>query len=173
VTGSKGNYLYLADGRIVFDVLSGTAVLCLGHDNKRVIRAIMDLINTSILYLCSSFWGYSLVNELCKELINRTRGQIGRVYLTGSGLSPLNNIPHTPLIFPGSEAIKATVKLARQFFYENNKQTPRVAFITREGSYHSNTIGTLGMFGFIARRAPYEPFLMDNIHHISACYAYR
>jgi adenosylmethionine-8-amino-7-oxononanoate aminotransferase len=173
VTGSKSNYLYLADRRIVFDVSSGAAVLYLGHDNKRVIRAITDLINTGMLYLCSSFWGYSLVDELYKELINRTGGQMGRVYLTGSGMSPLNNIPYTPLIFPGSEAIEATVKLARQFFYENDKQTPRVAFITREGSYYSNTIGALRMSGFVARRALYKPFLMDNVHHVSACYAYQ
>jgi adenosylmethionine-8-amino-7-oxononanoate aminotransferase len=113
VTGGKSNYLYLADRRIVFDILSGAAVSCLGHDNKRVINVIMDQINTSILYLCSSFWSYSLVNKLCKKLINGTGGQMGWVYLTGSGMSLLNNIPHTLLIFPGSEAIEVTVKLAR------------------------------------------------------------
>jgi adenosylmethionine-8-amino-7-oxononanoate aminotransferase len=173
VTGGKGNYLYLADGRTIFDATSGAAVSCLGHDNKRVIKAITDQINTGVPYLCSSFWSCSLVDELCKELINGTGGQMGRVYLTGSGMSPLNNIPHTPLIFPGSEAMEATVKLARQFFYENDRQTPRVNFIAREGSYHGNTIGALGMSGFVARRAPYEPFLMDNVHRVSACYAYR
>jgi len=69
--------------------------------------------------------------------------------------------------------MEATIKLARQYFYENDKQTPRVNFIAREGSYHGNTIGALGMSGFVARRAPYEPFLMDNVHRVSACYAYR
>jgi adenosylmethionine-8-amino-7-oxononanoate aminotransferase len=98
---------------------------------------------------------------------------MGRVYLTGSGMSPLNNIPYTLLIFPGSEAIKTTVKLARQFFYENNKQTPRVNFIAREGSYHNNTIGALRMSGFVARKAPYKPFLIDNVHRVSACYTYQ
>jgi adenosylmethionine-8-amino-7-oxononanoate aminotransferase len=87
-------------------------VLYLGHDNKRVIKAITDQINTSMLYFCSSFWSYSLVDKLCKKLINRTRGQMGRVYLTGSGMFLLNNIPYTLLIFLGSEVIEATIKLA-------------------------------------------------------------
>jgi adenosylmethionine-8-amino-7-oxononanoate aminotransferase len=113
ITSSKNNYLYLTNKHIVFDILSGAIVLYLGYDNKRVIKTIIDQINTSILYFCSSFWNYSLVNELCKELINGTRGQMGRVYLTSSGISPLNNIPYTLLIFLGSEVIEITVKLAR------------------------------------------------------------
>jgi adenosylmethionine-8-amino-7-oxononanoate aminotransferase len=48
-----------------------------------------------------------------------------------------------------------------------------VNFIAHESSYHSNTIGTLGISGYIARRVPYEPFLMDNIYRISACYIYQ
>lgn len=63
--------------------------------------------------------------------------------------------------------------MARQFFYENDKNTPRVNFIARTNSYHGNTIGALGISGFVARRAPYEPFLMKNVHHVSPCNAYR
>jgi adenosylmethionine-8-amino-7-oxononanoate aminotransferase len=69
--------------------------------------------------------------------------------------------------------MEATIKLARQFFYEKDNATPRVNFIARQGSYHGNTIGALGMSGHLARRAPYEPFLMDNVHHVSACNSYR
>jgi adenosylmethionine-8-amino-7-oxononanoate aminotransferase len=69
--------------------------------------------------------------------------------------------------------MEAALKLARQYFYENDKQTPRVNFIAREYSYHGNTLGALGMSGHAARRMPYEPFLMGNVHRVSACYAYR
>lgn len=69
--------------------------------------------------------------------------------------------------------MEAAIKLSRQFFYEKDKNTPRVNFIAREGSYHGNTIGALGISGHVARRAPYKPFLMDNVHHISSCNAYR
>lgn len=69
--------------------------------------------------------------------------------------------------------MEATIKLSRQFFYEQDKNTPRVNFIARQDSYHGNTIGALGISGHVARRAPYKPFLMDNVHHISSCNAYR
>jgi adenosylmethionine-8-amino-7-oxononanoate aminotransferase len=69
--------------------------------------------------------------------------------------------------------MEATIKLARQFFYERNKNTPRVNFIAREGSYHGNTIGALGISGHVARRAPYKPLLMNNVHHITSCNPYR
>lgn len=82
---------------------------------------------------------------------------MARVYLTGSG----------------SEAMEAAIKLSRQYFYEGDKQTPRVNFIARESSYHGNTIGALGISGHIARRAPYTAFLMKNVYHISSCNAYR
>jgi adenosylmethionine-8-amino-7-oxononanoate aminotransferase len=87
VTGGKGNYLYLADGRTVFDATGGAAVSCLGHDNKRVIKAMTDLMNTGTPYLCSSFWTSSVTEELCKELIDGTGGEMDRAYLIGSGMS--------------------------------------------------------------------------------------
>ena len=69
--------------------------------------------------------------------------------------------------------MEATIKLARQVFFEGDRSTPRVNFIAREGSYHGNTLGALGMSGHVGRRAIYEPFLMKNVHHISACNSYR
>ncbi|PVH86804.1 PLP-dependent transferase [Cadophora sp. DSE1049] len=157
VKSAKGNYLHLTDGRAVFDATSGAAVSCLGHGNQRVIDAITAQLTTGAPYLASTFWGSEVVEKLCKELIDGTEGKLARVYLTGSG----------------SEAMEATIKLARQYFYEHDKQTSRVNFIAREHSYHGNTIGALGISGHVARRAPYTPFLMGNVHHVSPCNAYR
>jgi adenosylmethionine-8-amino-7-oxononanoate aminotransferase len=60
-------------------------VSCLGHGNKRVIKAVSNLMSAGIPYLASTFWGCEIVEALCKELINGTAGQMARVYLTGSG----------------------------------------------------------------------------------------
>ncbi|CZT50522.1 related to ARG8-acetylornithine aminotransferase [Rhynchosporium secalis] len=157
VESAKGHYLHLTDGRTIFDATSGAAVSCLGHGNQRVIDAMTAQLTTGVPYLASTFWGSEIVEKLCKELIDGTEGKMSRVYLTGSG----------------SEAMEATIKLSRQYFYENNKKTSRVNFIAREHSYHGNTIGALGISGHVARRAPYTPFLMGNVHHISPCNAYR
>lgn len=69
--------------------------------------------------------------------------------------------------------MEAAIKLSRQYFYEKDKETRRVNFIAREGSYHGNTIGALSISGHVGRRAPYLPFLTKNIHHVSACNVYR
>lgn len=69
--------------------------------------------------------------------------------------------------------MEAAAKLARQYFYENDKRTSRKNFIAREESYHGNTLGALSISGHVARRAPYLPFLMDNVHRVPACNAYR
>lgn len=65
------------------------------------------------------------------------------------------------------------MKMARQYFLETDVNTSRVNFIAREGSYHGNTLGALGMSGHVARRAPYTPFLTPNVHHVSSCNPYR
>lgn len=88
VKGGKGNYLFLSDGRKIFDSTTGAAVSCLGHGNQRVIDAIAAQMQTGTLYLASTFWMSEVVEELCKELINGTDGKMARVYLTGSGQLP-------------------------------------------------------------------------------------
>jgi len=85
VTGGSGNYLYLLDGRTVFDATGGAAVSCIGHGNKRVIGAISTVLNTGLSYLASTFWACEVVEELCKNLIDGTNGKMARIYLTGSG----------------------------------------------------------------------------------------
>ncbi|TVY94565.1 putative aminotransferase [Lachnellula willkommii] len=157
IDGGEGNLLFTRDGRKVFDASSGAAVSCLGYGNKRVTDAVIKQLVTGTPYLSSTFWANDLVFELCKELINGTNGKMAKVYLTGSG----------------SEAMEATIKMSRQYFYEVDKKTPRVNFIARENSYHGVTLGALSVSGHLARRAPYLPFLMTNVHHVSSCNPYR
>lgn len=65
------------------------------------------------------------------------------------------------------------MKLAIQYFHEVG-QPQRVNFIAREQSYHGNTLGALAMSGHKVRRQLFEKHLdQDNIHRVSACYAYR
>lgn len=87
IVSGKGNYLFTKEGRAVFDASGGAAVSCLGHGHERVLNALRDHTNTGIPYLSSSFWGSDVVNNLCEELINGTKGEMAKVYLTGSGTS--------------------------------------------------------------------------------------
>lgn len=70
----------------------------------------------------------------------------------------------------GSEAMEASIKLARQYFWEI-KQPQRKFFVARHLSYHGNTLGALALSNHPARRAPYEVLLnQDAFHHVSPVY---
>lgn len=149
-------------------------------------------METGITYIATNFFGNSVVEALCKEIINGTGRQMARVYLTGSGTFPghldFNSFnPFQRLSghqqnssqmleswksyssqtdnAKGSEAMEATVKLSRQYFYEKDQKTPRINFIAREGSYHGNTIGALGISGHVGRRgelSDHQIFIFRN-----------
>jgi adenosylmethionine-8-amino-7-oxononanoate aminotransferase len=84
---AKSALLSTKDGRTIFDSTAGAAVSCLGHGDKRVIHAITRQMETGITYIATTFFGNSVVEALCKEIINGTGRQMTRVYLTGSGMS--------------------------------------------------------------------------------------
>ena len=55
------------------------------------------------------------------------------------------------------------MKLAREYFLWKG-EPQRTNYIARQESYHGITIGSLGLGGHLARRAPFEQLLSHNIH---------
>jgi len=75
------------------------------------------------------------------------------------------------LVSGGSEAIEASIKLARQYFIEAG-QPQRQRFIARRQSYHGNTLGALAAGGNAWRREPYAPLLSAAFSHVTPAFAY-
>lgn len=66
------------------------------------------------------------------------------------------------------------MKMARQYFLELSPPQPqRTKYISREHSYHGNTLGALSLSGHLARRDIYTPILTENTSWVSACNPYR
>lgn len=87
-----------------------------------------------------------------------TKGEFIKVYLTGSG----------------SDAMEGALKLARQSFFDQDPKTSRKYVISRDHSYHGNTLGALSISEFTSRQAPYKDILLkDIVKHVSSCYTYR
>ncbi|KAL1876514.1 hypothetical protein Daus18300_002758 [Diaporthe australafricana] len=144
----EGHYLILEDGRRIFDASGGAAVACLGHGNATVNQAMVDQIQ-KLSYCASTFFKTPIVEEAGRAMVSTTDGQ-------------------------SSEAMEAAMKLARQYFLEKETPEPaRVRFISRHQSYHGTTLGSLAMSGHVARRAKFEPMLIDSVSKVSPCYAYR
>jgi adenosylmethionine-8-amino-7-oxononanoate aminotransferase len=156
VTGGEGVYLIDGEGRRYIDASGGAAVSCLGHGHPRVIEAIKDQLG-KVEFAHTSFFTNAPSEQLAAMLIARAPEGFGkgRVAFLGSG----------------SEAMEASMKLARQYFVEIG-EPDRVHFISRRMSYHGNTLGALAVGGHAGRRAIYQPILIET-SQISPCYAYR
>jgi adenosylmethionine-8-amino-7-oxononanoate aminotransferase len=82
-----------------------------------------------------------------------------------------DGISHVYFVSGGSEAIEASLKLARQYFVEIGEPQRR-HFIARRQSYHGNTLGALAVGGNAWRREKFAPLLIET-HHVSPTFEYR
>lgn len=149
-----GCYIIDAQGKRYFDGSGGAAVSCLGHSNEAVRAAVREQIDR-LEFAHTGFFTTPVAEALADKLIAHAPEGIDRVYLVSGG----------------SEAVEASIKLARQYFLEIG-QPKRQHVIARRQSYHGNTLGALAAGGNEWRRAQFAPLLVSTTH-ISPCYAYR
>jgi len=154
VTG-RGSWIYDSEGRAYLDASGGAAVSCLGHGDRRVAQAIRRQLD-SLAYTHTSFFTTDVAEELADRLSNAAPGGPWRVFFVSGG----------------SEATEAALKLARQIQVERG-QASRDHFVSRNFSYHGNTLGALSVGGHLGRRRLYGPILPPNVRHIPPVYAYR
>ena len=152
----KGDGVYIidSDGKRYLDGSGGAAVSCLGHSDADVIKAIKEQAET-LAFAHTAFFTSTAAEELANYLVAKAPGGIEKVYFMSGG----------------SEAVEASLKMARQYFLESG-ESERTRFIARRQSYHGNTLGALSVSGNALRREPFEPMLM-SVSHIAPCNAYR
>jgi adenosylmethionine-8-amino-7-oxononanoate aminotransferase len=149
-----GCYIIDADGKRYLDGSGGAAVSCLGHSDADVRAALHDQLD-KIAFAHTGFFTTDVAEELADLLIADAPAGLDRVYLVSGG----------------SEAVEASLKLARQYFMEIG-QPQRHRVIARRQSYHGNTLGALAAGGNAWRRAQFAPLLAET-SHIAPCYEYR
>jgi adenosylmethionine-8-amino-7-oxononanoate aminotransferase len=149
-----GCFLIDRDGKRYLDASGGAAVSCLGHSDPEV-RAAIRAQAQELDFAHTAFFTNEPAEELAGRLAALAPDGINRVYIVSSG----------------SEAIEASLKLARQYCLEIG-QGSRHRVIARRQSYHGNTLGALGAGGNQWRRKQFEPLLCPA-SLIAPCYAYR
>jgi adenosylmethionine-8-amino-7-oxononanoate aminotransferase len=152
--GGDGVWLIAEDGRRVLDASGGAAVSCLGHQHPRVLAAISRQAS-KLAYAHTGFFSSEPAEALAEQLVGHEPGGLGYAYFVSGG----------------SEAVEASIKLARQYFNEIG-QPQRQHFIARRQSYHGNTLGALSAGGNAWRREPYAPLLSQAFSHVSPAFAY-
>jgi adenosylmethionine-8-amino-7-oxononanoate aminotransferase len=151
---AKGIHIYDQNGKAYIDASGGAAVSCLGHGHPDVLAAMHAQIDQHA-YAHTGFFTSDVTENLARELIQHAPKELGNVYFVSGG----------------SEAVEASLKLARQYCVEIG-QPERTLFVARRQSYHGNTLGALAISGNEQRRKQFAPLLMD-VPRVSPCYEYR
>ena len=154
VVWAKGSYLHDADGKVYIDGSCGPAVYCIGHANEEVNDAIKQQLDR-----IAHGYRYNFTTDALEELTAIIIGRCG------------GSLKHVVYVTGGSEAVESCLKIALQYQTAIGQKSRR-KFIARERSWHGNTLGALGVSGFLERRSAFEGGFIDAIR-ISAVNAYR
>ncbi|MDB2387730.1 aspartate aminotransferase family protein [Alphaproteobacteria bacterium] len=150
----EGCYIFDVNGKKYLDGSCGAAVSCLGHSDNSVKEAIIKQTE-KLAFAHTSFFTSEPAEKLAQILSQNSPKGLDKVYFVSSG----------------SEAVEASLKLAKQYFNEIGKPQKHKV-ISRRQSYHGNTLGALAAGGNVWRRSFFEDLLIDT-SLISPCYQYR
>jgi adenosylmethionine-8-amino-7-oxononanoate aminotransferase len=152
VTRAKGSYLWDATGKRYIDGSGGPAVYCLGHAHPEVNEAVFAQMRD-----IAHGYRYNFTTEALEALTAVLRARTGMAEMV--------------FVSSGSEAVESCLKIALQYHTARGEVTRR-RFISRERSWHGNTLGALGLSGFAERTAAYEGAFIPSIK-IPPANAYR
>jgi adenosylmethionine-8-amino-7-oxononanoate aminotransferase len=154
IISCQGIYILLESGEKIIDAGSGVGVSCLAYPNEEVLQAVITQAKT-IPYAPSAF-----TSEACERL--------ARCILKGEA----GGLSHAIFYSSGSEAMESAIKIGLQYWKE--KGLPgKQHFISRQYSYHGNTIGALSISGHEGRRQAYKNWLSPHVSFVDPCYVYR
>ena len=132
LVGADGLYYADADGRQIFDGLSGLWTCGAGHNRKEINDAITKQLST-LDYSPGFQYGHPLSFELANKVVELTPAGLDKVFFTDSG----------------SETVETALKIARGY-WRNLGQPSKTKFIGRHRGYHGVNFGgvSVGGIGF-------------------------
>ncbi|HRO54046.1 MAG TPA: aspartate aminotransferase family protein [Alicycliphilus sp.] len=134
VVGAQGAYYTDADGRKIFDGLSGLWCSGLGHGRKEVAEAI-GRAAANLDYAPAFQFGHPAAFELANRIKDLTPAGLDYVFFTGSG----------------SEAADTSLKMARAYWRAKG-QGGKTRLIGREKGYHGVNFGGISVGGMVGNR---------------------
>ena len=137
IVSADGNYYQDAEGRKVFDGLSGLWCSGAGHNRSSIAEA-MDRQVRKLDYSPAFQHGHPKAFELAHRITEFMPEGINRVFFTGSG----------------SESADTSLKIARAYWRKLGKPS-KTKLIGRAKGYHGVNFGGISVGGIAANRATY------------------
>lgn len=132
VTGAKGVYLTLEDGREVIDAMSSWWCMVHGYNHPALNQALKDQVDRFAHVMFGGLTHEPAI-QLCERLLDLAPDGFAHVFLADSG----------------SVAVEVALKLARQQAVTRTAQgamdTSRMTVATIRGGYHGDTWGAMGV----------------------------
>jgi adenosylmethionine-8-amino-7-oxononanoate aminotransferase len=147
ITRGEGVWLYDRDGTAYLDAVSGGAmVTSLGHGrNPAIVAAGVQAEQVSFIY--NQQFTSPAQEALADALLAHAPAGFARVHFVSGG----------------AEANETALRLARSFHVERG-EPGRTRIISPAQAYHGPTMATLGLTGRAALRAPYDPYIAQQLH---------
>lgn len=148
IVGAEGRYYTSADGRKIFDGLSGLWTCGLGHGRIEIAKAVAAQL-AKLDYAPAFQFGHPGAFELAERITGFMPQGINRVFFTGSG----------------SESVETALKIARAYWHKQGR-AEKTRFIGRIKGYHGVNYGGISVGGIGANRATFGSALVtDHLSH--------
>lgn len=152
VGSARGAYYTLADGRRVFDALSGLWCTPLGHAEPAIIQAIQRQFE-QLDYAPGFQLGHAGAFELAARVAALSGRPSDRVFFVNSG----------------SEAVDTALKIAVAY-HRMRGEASRTRLIGRERAYHGVGLGGTSVGGMTANRKYFAPLMVGGVDHLTHPY---
>jgi acetylornithine/succinyldiaminopimelate/putrescine aminotransferase len=140
---AEGVYLFTADGKKYFDIISGVSVSNIGHSHPKAIDAVCNQAKQYMhLMVYGEYIQYPQV-RLAQRLAELLPKSLQSIYFVNSG----------------SEAVEGAIKLAKRF-------TGRFEIVSLKNAYHGSTLGALSVMGNEGPKQAFRP-LLPGVTHIT------
>jgi len=145
---AEGCHYRDADGRQIFDGLSGLWTCGLGHRRPEIVQAVSAQVE-KLDYAPPFQFGTPLSFQLAERIVSHMPTGLNHVFFTGSG----------------SESADTSLKMARAY-WRLKGQASKTRFIGRAKGYHGVNFGGISVGGIVGNRKLYgEGIAADHLPH--------
>lgn len=140
VVDAYGATLKLADGRELIDGISSWWTVCHGYKHPHLVKAIKAQVEK-----LSHVMFAGLAHEEPYRLAER--------------LAKLTGMPRVFFSDSGSTAVEVALKMAAQYWHNQNKHTHKQRFLHFTNSYHGDTMGAMSVSDNGGMHSPYVGYM--------------